>query len=313
MQDNPKFEMNRRQLLTSLGLLGGMPVSPLMHRAFAAAPPSNTVRDRLWLWSHVAGSYNGMYNLPAKSRMTPAEAAFYMSIPNVFMIHLNNEPAPPLEQYALVFEPLREVVWGIVRPGGETNEAEREMVLKLVLENPKITGVVMDDFFRLTKAGAGRGKDGAVSNLSDDNLRAMKKRLNGPAKKLDLWVVLYEFQLFPSVVDQLKLCDVLQLWTWDGEQLGKLEPYIQKVEKMVPGARLSLGLYWWDFGNKKPLTMAAMQQQCELGLEWLRKGRIEAMIFCGSWLCDRGLETVDWTRQWIKKVGGQKVPKLRPR
>ena len=50
-----------------------------------------------------------------------------------------------------------------------------------------------------------------------------------------------------------------------------------------------------------------MEQQCELGLEWLRAGRIEAMIFCGSWLCDRGLEPVAWTREWIQRVGSEKL------
>jgi hypothetical protein len=50
-----------------------------------------------------------------------------------------------------------------------------------------------------------------------------------------------------------------------------------------------------------------MQQQCEFGLELLRKRRIEALVICGSWLSDRPLETVGWTREWIQKVGMQRV------
>jgi hypothetical protein len=38
-------------------------------------------------------------------------------------------------------------------------------------------------------------------------------------------------------------------------------------------------------------------------LQLLHEGRIDALIFCGSWLCDRGLETVSWTREWIQQVG----------
>ena len=306
MQNNLELRTSRRSLLKRCGLLGGVHPLLFLDRASGAIPPPITVRDRLWLWSHVAGSYNGMYNLPGKSRMSPAEAAFYMSIPNIFMIHRDGTPEPPLQQYALAFEPLREVVWGIVAAGGRTNPAEREMVLELALHNPKISGVVMDDFFTITREG--KPRDGKVASLTVEEARALKQRLVGTKKKLDLWVVLYEYQLVPSIVEHLKLCDVVQLWTWWGENLDQLAANLEKAEKLVRGTRMALGLYWWDFGNKKPLAMSAMQHQCDLGLQWLRQGRIEGMIFCGNWLCDRGLDVVEWTRQWIQRVGSEKVP-----
>lgn len=300
------FQMNRRSVLNVCGLASS---SPLLRSAFGAPAPSNTVRDRLWLWSHVAGSYNNTMNLPGKSRMSPAEAAYYMSIPNIFMIHLRGTPEPPLEQYALAFKPLRELVWGIVAAGGHTNQAEREMVMKLALDNPQITGVVMDDFFRLTREG--RPRDGKVASLTVEETALLKQRLNATQKKLDVWVVLYEYQLVPAIKDHLKLCDVIQFWTWRGENLEQLDSNFEKAESLLPGKRMALGLYWWDCGNGKPYTMSAMKHQCELGLKWLKQGRIEAMVFCGNWLCDRGLDTVDWTRQWIQQVGGDKVPPLK--
>jgi hypothetical protein len=306
MQHKAEFEVKRRNFLQSFGLFGGIFTSPLLNGTHGATAASATVKDRLWLWCHVAGSYNGAYELPGKSQMTPAEAAFYMSIPNIFMLHRKGTPEPPLAQYALAFEPLREVVWGIVGAGGATTQGEREMVLELALQNRKISGVVMDDFFKVTKEGT--GKDGKVSSLTEEELRVLKQRLTGTQKKLDLWVVLYESQLVPSITGHLRLCDVVQLWTWYGQNLEQLETNFENAAKLVPGTRMALGLYWWDFGNKKSLPMSAMQHQCELGLRWLRQGRIEAMVFCGSWLCDRGLETVEWTRQWIQRVGSQKVP-----
>src|SRR5216684_3086936 len=150
--------LSRRDLILAGAVLPGSQLSPAFQISRPVTPPK-TVRERLWLWSHVAGSYNGMFNLPGNSRMTPAEAAFYMAIPNIFMLHRNGTPEPPLEQYALAFEPLREVVWGIVGESGTTQTSEREMVLKLALHNPKITGVVMDDFFT-------SGKDGKISALT---------------------------------------------------------------------------------------------------------------------------------------------------
>jgi hypothetical protein len=50
-----------------------------------------------------------------------------------------------------------------------------------------------------------------------------------------------------------------------------------------------------------------MQKQCLLGLEWLRKGRIEGMIFLASCICDLNLEAVEWTRNWIREVGDGKI------
>jgi len=293
---------SRRDCLKTAALLGG--VGALAGPALSGRKRAPTVRDRLWLWSHVAGSYNGMLGLPGKSRMTPAEAAFYMGIPNVFMLHRNGTPEPPLEHFALAFEPLREVVWGIVGEGGATQDSEREMVLQLAHENPKVTGVVMDDFF------TGK-KEGKIATLTLNQLRELKARLKTPGKKLDLWVVLYAHQLQDPVAEHLKLCDVIQLWTWYGQNLEQLASNFEKARGLVPGSRMALGLYWWDCGNQKPLPMAAMQHQCKLGLEWLQKGEIEAMVFCGSWLCDRGLETVSWTRQWIQQVGKQRVPALK--
>lgn len=136
----------RREVLKSLPLLLASSSDSFSSPQASGRPPRRTVRDSLWLWSHVAGSYNGAYNLPGKSRISPAEAAYYMSIPNIYMIHLKDKPEPPLEQYALAFKPLREVVWGIVAAGGHTNSNEREMVLDLVAHDDQITGVVMDDF-----------------------------------------------------------------------------------------------------------------------------------------------------------------------
>lgn len=301
MEDQRQGELSRRTVLKSLAVLGATASPLLSAEASGKGQPGRTVRERLWLWSHVAGSYDGQYNLPGKSRMTPAEAAFFMKIPNVYMIHRDGLPKPPLHEYARAFGSLREVVWGIVGAGGRTNAAERDAVLELAFRNPKITGVVMDDFFKI----AANTKEGPVASLALPELLDLKKRLVGAGKTLDLQVVIYEHQLEGVVAAHLKPCDVVQLWTWRGENLEELEANLEKAEKLAPHARVVLGLYWWDFGNKMALPLAVMQQQCKLALQWLQEGRIEGVIFCGSWLCDRKLETVEWTREWIERVGNE--------
>lgn len=35
----------------------------------------------------------------------------------------------------------------------------------------------------------------------------------------------------------------------------------------------------WDFGEKKTIPVSLMEHQCRLGLEWLKQGQIEGLIF----------------------------------
>lgn len=73
----------------------------------------------------------------------------------------------------------------------------------------------------------------------------------------------------------------------------------------MPGKRLRLGCYMWDFGSKKPMPLELMKHQCDLGLKWLKAGRIEGMIFLATNVCDLPLESVEWTREWIGRAGDQ--------
>ena len=53
------------------------------------------------------------------------------------------------------------------------------------------------------------------------------------------------------------------------------------------------------------MPMDRMQKQCDLGLRWLREGRIEGMVFLANTICDLSLEPVEWTRRWIEEVGDE--------
>ena len=61
----------------------------------------------------------------------------------------------------------------------------------------------------------------------------------------------------------------------------------------------------WDYGAKCPMPISQMEKQCETGLQWLREGRIEGMVFLASCICDLDLEAVEWTRRWLAEVGEQ--------
>jgi hypothetical protein len=260
----------------------------------------DTVRDRLWLWGHEAGAHNGQYNLPSNSRMTPAEAAFYLGVPNALMISYDNKPEPPFDQHMLAFAPLKRVVWSIVGDSASTR-TDLDEVLALAAKFPNLSGAVMDDFFHKSDAS------GAISRVSVADLRSYHERLTGAAHPLALHVVVYAHDLDLPIQPYLEPCDVITYWTWTADQLPDLARNFARLEKIAPAKRKLLGCYLWDYGAGKAMPLERMQQQCRQGLEWLRAGRVDGMIFLANTACDQGLETVAWTRQWIAEVGDTAV------
>ncbi len=143
-------------------------------------------------------------------------------------------------------------------------------------------------------------------------LQGLRRRLEAGPRPLDLWVVLYtgEFEM-PFLQEHLALCDMVTMWTWQAADLALLGGRFERFEGLVGRKRKVLGLYMWDYGTGQPMPVDAMATQCELGLAWLKTGRIEGMIFLASCICDLGLETVDWTREWIAAHAEEAVPFVR--
>jgi hypothetical protein len=254
-----------------------------------------TVRDRLWIFTCHAGADNAEWNdwgLPGKSRMTPAEGAYYLGVPNLMLIRSHGIPAPPFDQYALALRPLKRVVWSLVGSGGKTSQEEEKHALPLPARFPNITGFIMDDFFHRDSTGA----------LTLEELDRLRQRLVIAGKRRDLYVVVYTHMLAPTMRPFLKYCDKVTLWTWRSEDLDHLEANFARLEKLAPDHGKLLGCYMWDFGNKAPMPVARMKKQCELGLAWLREGRVEGIIFLANTVADLELNAVEWTRQWIAKV-----------
>jgi hypothetical protein len=261
------------------------------------------VRDRLWLWGHEAGSHNDSWGLPRPSRITPAEAAFYLGVPNLIMVRYRGRPPLPLDQYALPFRALERVVWSAVGAGGQSDKEEREHVLALAARHPNFTGLMLDDFFGSEEPAEGENQ----AALPLDELRGLRDQLTVGGRRLRLWAALYEHQLGRPLGPYLELLDVVSLWTWESEKLPSLEGSLERLEEAAPRCGKVLGCYLWDYGRKGPMPLDLIRHQCELGLEWLQGGRIEGMIFLASCVCDLELEAVEWARDWVARVGGRQV------
>ncbi len=261
----------------------------------------DTIRDRLWLWGHEAGSHNNAYGLTENSRMTPLEGACYLGVPNLIMIRYDDEPTMPFDRYALPFRALKRVYWSTVGGGGRSSQEERAHVIELARRYPNIVGVFMDDFFQEPKG------EGDLGVLSLDEIHAMKRALEGVGRPIKLGVTLYTHQLHLPLGPYLAQCDEVSLWTWNAPNLMDLEANLDRLEALAPHSRKLLGCYMWDYGLHRPMPVDAMARQTNTGRGWLREGRIDGMIFLASCICDLGLDAVEWTRAWIAGHGDEPV------
>jgi hypothetical protein len=260
----------------------------------ASAPPK--VRDRLWIWGHETNSHYKLWNIETPSRITPAEGAYYLGTPNLIMVRFNDKPAPPYDQYMTALKPLQQVVWSIVGAGGTTDSDEVDQFLDLASKFPNITGAMMDDFLHNEEGGK-------MATFTPEEVSAIQDRLVVDGRKLDLWVVLYDYQLDRPFEPHFEACDVTTFWTWNARDLVALEANFEKLNRKMPDSRKVLGVYLYDYGESQPMPVETVRGQTELGLRWLREGRIEGMIFLASCVGDIGLEAVEWARDWIARVG----------
>lgn len=203
---------------------------------------------------------------------------------------------PPLEQYTIALRPLKNVAWSLVGSGGFHNPEETAAVLAMAKRVPNFRGVMLDDFF--TGKAEGKRAQFTVKELAD-----VRRKLDQAGKKLDIFATFYVKQFELPLKDYLDLIDVLTLWGMASGAVPNVEDNLRKFERLYPHKRKMLGCYMVDYGKKCGVPVELMKHQCEVGLRWLRQGRIEGIIFMGNTVVDLGFDSVEWTRQWIRQVG----------
>lgn len=250
------------------------------------------MKEKIWLWGHKEGMQNNRWGLSGESKITPVEACKYMGIENLIFVREFGKPEPEeYERHAESFRELKKVVWSLVGAGGTFEEGEIERIINLKKKFPNIAGAIMDDFFvKPDKAGV----------FYPEEIAKIREKLHN--NNLELYVVVYQHQLDLPVEKYLKECDVITYWIWWSEGIEKLEDNFTKFIKMTEGKRRMLGCYMWDYGNSKPMPLNLLEKQCNLGLKWLKQGKIEGIIFLASCICDLKIETVEWVRKWITSL-----------
>jgi len=300
-------QLSRRHFLKIGGVLGA---GALLPSATFGNTPADTLRDRLWVWTHIEGSYNNQYGLPNNgvNGMTSLQAAEFLDIPNLIFIRYGGKPVPPYDEFAAQFRNVKKLMWSFVGDSSSgTSVAEQEHVLELARKMPNITGLFMDDFFHGNADPADASTSEAAASITVARLREIRQKMEQMDRKLDLNVVLYTHQLNPAIRHHLDLCDVVSFWSWTADDLAKLPENFAKYQEIAPNKRTLLGIYMWDFGQGKPLPMDLMKMQCDTALKWLKNGTIEGMIFLATNICGLEIEAVEWSKRWIAQHGKEKI------
>jgi len=159
---------------------------------------------------------------------------------------------------------------------------------------------MLDDFFSSKK-------EGKKAVFTAEELGQIRQELKSIGTRLDILATYYTQLLDLDLSEYLKLIDVLTLWTWRSAEIPDIEKNLSRLDRLAPNSRKMLGCYLYDFDLRKSVAIPAMEQQCETGLRLLKQKRIEGLIFLSNTVADLGFESVEWTRNWIRKVGETRV------
>lgn len=263
------------------------------------------VRDKLWLFASRAHDDDiwlgkGRANrFSCWSRITPAEGAAMLDVPNIIMIVSDGIPVPySADAYGYMesFCRMKNVVWSITGSAGFRAGNEEQFICHLAEKYPNVTGAFADDFLG----------SGLCGHQSDEEKRQMvlniRRTLDKAPRPLSMWLTLYTRDLDACDPSLYGLFDCLSLWTWNYPELEKLPERFEQMERLFPTQKKYLGIYLFDYPSGEPVPNEYMKLQCEFGLKMLQEGRADGLIFLTNCVMGVGLPSEYWLRDWIDSV-----------
>lgn len=248
------------------------------------------INSRLWLWCHRPGAHNGKYNLPVNSSISPVEASARLGINQLIYVHFGAQDHPREETASQLRG--NDLVWSMTGAGGNTSQEGREKVLSLANNNLNIKGFIFDDFWETPNGFA----------MSREELRDLKARAEG----MDFWAVLYVAELFrEGVKDYLEYFDRYTIWNWHPPHLATIEDKLDRFREMLGDKKQYMGVYLWDYDKGKPMPNDLLKHQLRVGLDRMKDGSLEGMIFLASCVMDMELESVEILEDWLKLHSGE--------
>ena len=269
------------------------------------------VRDKFWLFAsraHDDDIWLGKSHanrFTRWSRITPAEGAAMLDVPNVIMIGSDGVPPPySAEAYGYMesFCRMQNVVWSIAGSGGFRAGNEEQFICELAKRYPNVTGAFADDFMSMPDATVDE------TEKTREEIRKVRAVLDTAVRPLSMWLTMYTHGLATCDPSMWETFDTLSLWTWSYKDLDNLKENFALWEKKFPRQKKYLGIYILDYPSGEPIPNEYMELQCEFGLSLLKQKRIDGMIFLTNCVMGVGLPSEYWLREWIDKVKNIELP-----
>ena len=172
----------------------------------------------------------------------------------------------------------------------ESVRAEAELVSRLSLRHPNITGAFHDDVLGLVR------REETTPEQYGEIYAAVKS--HNP--KLKQWVVVYTHELAAEEWARFgEFVDVVNLWVWNAENLVHLDDYIPQCREVFPGKPLILGCYLRDYPTVAPVPLELVRVQFQCLLRHLDAGRLDGFSILSANLIDGHLDQAMWIREFI--------------
>lgn len=269
-------------------------------------------RDKFWVFTlraHEDDQYLGANEFVDRnytwSRITPAESAFMLDVPNLLMVNSDGIPVPfsaDAYGYAESFVRLKKVMWSSTGSAGFRIGNEEKFICDLAEKYPNICGTFMDDPFHRLK------NDPNAIETASNLIKEVRTGLDKACRPMELYITWYAHQTGTPESEVLNLVDGISIWTSKPQELLLLEERFEKLEKQFPHKKKLLGIYFYNFIDFLPVPLDLMEHQCELGLRLLKEKRIDGMIFLSNTVMGVGLPSEKWLREWIDKVKYTEIP-----
>ncbi len=273
------------------------------------------VRDKLWFFGVKAhqddiwlkpGEHGRTPQYSFRSRITPAEGAFMLDIPNISMISGDGVPAPFSKDaygYMESFSRMDRVLWGCSGSSGFRAGNEEKFVLELADKYPNLVGVYLDDISLAVRHS--EDKESAMTACVQ-MLTNIKSTLSAAKRPLYMHVAWYwHEEPYPGLMD---VVDSFSFWTWNSDDLPKLPERFERIEGTFRDKKVLIGIYMYDFYNRRPVSDEMMELQCNYALSLLKQGRIDGIYIEANSVMGVGLPSEKWLRRWLEEVKNIEVP-----
>ena len=258
------------------------------------------LRDKYWIWGHPENCFLGHYNHEIECRMTPMEGALYMGARNMFMVPNANKTVVNVRQYNYSFTTLDHVGW-LINQHPEVHDP----IIAEAKDFPNVDCMVFDDFFRIKNT---------QDPVTVEEMFAMREKLhNNPIRPMDMWMVLYTHEFDdPKCPDDtvdpyIAAFDGIIMWNWWESRIGEFEKKDAWFRAHTEGKKRMLGLYVYNFGEKKQAEPDVVLWQLNRYYELLKAGEIDGIVLHTNAMGDCDYPAFKVVHDWMLEHGDEEI------